>query len=71
MGLKERISEVPGGGKRLGVGAQVMALTWERLMDNKDIVGRWQEVPSSQNSRCASALSRFLCHSSPVPQGKC
>jgi ubiquinone biosynthesis protein COQ9 len=28
----------------LGVGAKVKALTWERLMGNKEIVHRWQEV---------------------------
>ena len=28
----------------MGVGAKVAALTWERLMGNKEIVHRWQEV---------------------------
>jgi ubiquinone biosynthesis protein COQ9 len=31
-------------GKPLGVGAKVKALTWERLMGNKEIIHRWQEV---------------------------
>jgi ubiquinone biosynthesis protein COQ9 len=31
-------------GKPLGLGAKVKALTWARLMDNKDIIHRWQEV---------------------------
>ena len=30
----------------LGVGAKVMALTWERLMANQPIIHRWQEVRS-------------------------
>jgi ubiquinone biosynthesis protein COQ9 len=30
--------------KQLGTGAKVKALTWERLMGNKDIIHRWQEV---------------------------
>ncbi len=30
--------------KPLGVGARVKALTWERLMSNKEIMHRWQEV---------------------------
>jgi len=35
------------------VAARIEALTWARLMGNKDIVGRWQEV-------CSSAFSRLL-----------
>jgi ubiquinone biosynthesis protein COQ9 len=34
-------------GKPLGVGAKVKALTWERLMGNKEIIHRWQEVSPS------------------------
>jgi ubiquinone biosynthesis protein COQ9 len=30
--------------KPLGAGAKVKALTWERLMGNKEIIHRWQEV---------------------------
>ena len=30
--------------KPLGTGAKVKALTWGRLMGNKDIIHRWQEV---------------------------
>jgi ubiquinone biosynthesis protein COQ9 len=30
--------------KPLGTGAKVKALTWERLMANKEIIHRWQEV---------------------------
>jgi ubiquinone biosynthesis protein COQ9 len=32
------------GKKPLGVGAKVKALTWARLMGNKEIIHRWQEV---------------------------
>src|SRR6266536_591063 len=32
------------GEKPLGVGAKVKKLTWERLMGNKEIIHRWQEV---------------------------
>lgn len=34
-------------GDRNSVEEQVAALTWERLMGNKDIIHRWQEVGSS------------------------
>jgi ubiquinone biosynthesis protein COQ9 len=30
--------------KPLGVGGKVKALTWERLMANREIIHRWQEV---------------------------
>ena len=33
-----------GGEKPLGVGGKVKALTWERLMANREIIHRWQEV---------------------------
>lgn len=32
------------GQKPLGTGAKVKALTWERLMSNREIIHRWQEV---------------------------
>lgn len=31
-----------------GVGRKVEALTWERLMGNRPVIGRWQEVRMSQ-----------------------
>jgi ubiquinone biosynthesis protein COQ9 len=34
------------GKKEMGVGQKVKALTWERLMGNREVVGRWQEVGS-------------------------
>jgi ubiquinone biosynthesis protein COQ9 len=40
-GLKAAAEET---GKGMGVGQKVKALAWERLMANKDVVGRWQEV---------------------------
>ena len=33
------------------VAARVEALTWERLMGNKEILGRWQEVRGMPNTR--------------------
>jgi ubiquinone biosynthesis protein COQ9 len=36
--------KVEEGKKELGVGQKVKALTWERLMGNREVVGRWQEV---------------------------
>jgi ubiquinone biosynthesis protein COQ9 len=33
-----------GKGQEMGVGQKVKALTWERLMGNREVVGRWQEV---------------------------
>lgn len=37
--------------KAMGVGSKVKALTWERLMGNKEIIHLWQEVraPSSRS----------------------
>lgn len=32
------------GQKSLGVGGKVKALTWERLMENREVIHRWQEV---------------------------
>lgn len=32
-----------------GVGAKVKALIWERLMGNREIIERWQEVCASCN----------------------
>ena len=45
--LKNRCADafkVEEGRKELGVGQKVKALTWERLMGNREIIGRWQEV---------------------------
>ena len=35
-----------GGEKGIGVGGKVVELTWERLLGNREVVGRWQEVSS-------------------------
>lgn len=43
--LAARRDELPKShGAPLGVGAKVAALTWERLLANKDVIHRWQEV---------------------------
>lgn len=42
--------------KEMGVGGRVKALTWERLMGNREVVHRWQEVR--------------LSHTIPPPQIK-
>jgi len=45
--LKNRCADVlkvEEGKKELGVGQKVKALTWERLMGNKEVIGRWQEA---------------------------
>lgn len=42
----------------MGVGTKVAALTWARLMGNKDIIHRWQEV--SFMSHCPSKLTQLL-----------
>lgn len=47
-----------GTGKVMGVGAKVRALTWERLMGNREIVHRWQEV-SAIHPATKSCLGRF------------
>lgn len=31
-------------GQRIGVGRKVEALAWERLLGNRKVNGRWQEV---------------------------
>jgi hypothetical protein len=43
-GQAEDIFGSGGSGRSMGVGEKVEALTWARLMGNKNIVGRWQEV---------------------------
>lgn len=42
--LLETISLDEASKKRLSIGAIVKSLTWARLMGNKDIIHRWQEV---------------------------
>lgn len=53
QGLKDVVRELEGrevlagsgkGWKEMGVGGKVKALTWERLLGNKDVVHRWQEA---------------------------
>lgn len=41
---------------KLGVGARVRLLAIERLMANKDVVGRWQEVGAIKPLACASSV---------------
>ena len=63
-GLKDRCANVlkdEEGRKKMGVGQIVKALTWERLIGNREVVGRWQEVGcnsfalQSQNRRYGMA----------------
>jgi ubiquinone biosynthesis protein COQ9 len=42
--LQESLDAEENEGKKLGVGAKVKKLTWERLMANKEVIHRWQEV---------------------------
>lgn len=49
-------------GKSLGVGAKVKALTWARLLSNKPIIHRWQEVRPVSLSAIVSCLA--LTHKS-------
>lgn len=51
LGLAEKtvILETGEGAKPLGTGAKVQKLTWERLMGNKNVVHRWQEVCFNSN----------------------
>ena len=44
-----------------GVGAKVAALTWERLLANKDVIHRWQEVRAN-NQQPTLSISRCSCH---------
>lgn len=43
-------------GAPAGVGGKVRALTWERLMANKEVIHRWQEV----RLKCYPALKHVL-----------
>jgi ubiquinone biosynthesis protein COQ9 len=44
-GRLQRIEELQkNDGRKVGVGGKVNVLTWERLMANKEIIHRWQEV---------------------------
>ena len=45
-GKGEELFDQEEGGRKMGVGKRVRALTWERLMGNKDVNHRWQEVTS-------------------------
>jgi ubiquinone biosynthesis protein COQ9 len=49
------------GEKPLGIGKKVKALTWERLMANKDIIHRWQEVRAPKSSKGAMWLTGVYC----------
>lgn len=42
--LAGRARDLFSGEERMGVGRKVEALVWERLMGNKAVIGRWQEV---------------------------
>ena len=41
---KTHVCEVEEGQRLMGVGRKVKALTWERLMANREVIHRWQEV---------------------------
>lgn len=41
---KDILEPLDAGNKPLGTAAKVKALTWERLMGNREIIHRWQEV---------------------------
>lgn len=49
--LAARSKELFSDSDQPGVAARVEALTWERLMGNKEILGRWQEVRGMPNTR--------------------
>lgn len=42
--LASRSREIFNEQEKLGVGAKVAALTWERLLANRDVIHQWQEV---------------------------
>ncbi|KAN0101736.1 ubiquinone biosynthesis protein COQ9 [Hyaloscypha variabilis] len=49
------------GEKPIGIGGKVKALTWERLMGNKEIIHRWQEALAliAQPSHLPTAISEL------------
>lgn len=54
--LAARAAELFGDGSEgtvVGVGRKIEALTWARLMGNRDVIGRWQEVrtPGARRAR--------------------
>ena len=50
------------GKKEMGVGQKVKALTWERLMGNQEVVGRWQEVRLPLSNRHPSPNDQIQLH---------
>lgn len=44
-----------------GVGAKIAALTWERLLANKDVIHRWQEVRSRRNYLDSPVIATNVC----------
>lgn len=43
--------------KPLGIGAKVKALTWSRLLENREIIHRWQEVCFRELRRGVTSFS--------------
>lgn len=50
----------------LGIGRKIEALTWERLMGNKPVIGRWQEVSlCGMRRKNLRAVARSLASHAP------
>lgn len=45
-------------GQWMGLGKMVEMLTWERLMGNKEIIGRWQEVRITNPTKHTSKIGK-------------
>ena len=63
-GLAEKCRDVlkpEEGKKEMGVGQKVKALTWERLIGNRNVIGRWQEVRLPFSNRYPNPDPLALC----------
>jgi ubiquinone biosynthesis protein COQ9 len=49
--LESKSRELFKNNEKLGSGAKVAALTWERLLANRNVIHHWQEVRLGQNIR--------------------
>ncbi|CZS92578.1 hypothetical protein WAI453_006681 [Rhynchosporium graminicola] len=58
---KTRVLKVKEGERPLGLGGKVKALTWERLMANREVIHRWQEALAlmAQPSNIPTSISEL------------
>ncbi|KAG4443138.1 hypothetical protein IFR05_001370 [Cadophora sp. M221] len=61
LATKTHVLNVEEGERPMGTGAKVKALTWERLMANREVIHRWQEALAlmAQPSNFPTAISEL------------